>query len=204
MEKTILVKMFLIVGIGAMIGWITNYLAIKMLFRPYKEINILGLKIQGLLPKRKHEIGKSLAEIIQKEIISLKDIVGSMDMDKLEIKISETLDEILDDKLESEIVKNFPMLQMFLSAKMLNKIRQIIKDSVLENKEKIMEMFNNYLEENIDFEKIIIERVDNFSFEKLEEVTYTFAKKEFKHIELIGGVLGGIIGIIQFGIGLII
>ena len=56
MEKTILVKMFLIVGIGAMIGWITNYLAIKMLFRPYKEINILGLKIQGLLPKRKQAL----------------------------------------------------------------------------------------------------------------------------------------------------
>ena len=37
----IIIKLFLIVGIGAMIGWITNYIAIKMLFRPYKEMNFL-------------------------------------------------------------------------------------------------------------------------------------------------------------------
>ena len=34
--NAMLIKLALIVGIGAMIGWITNYVAIKMLFRPYK------------------------------------------------------------------------------------------------------------------------------------------------------------------------
>jgi uncharacterized membrane protein YheB (UPF0754 family) len=199
----ILIKLVLIVGIGAGIGWITNYVAIKMLFRPYKEINFGLFKIQGLLPKRKHEIGESIAEIIQSELVSLKDIVSSMDKDKLEEKMSEAIDKILEEKLQREITKNFPMIAMFLSSDMLDKIKVIIKNSILENKDKIISMFSDYLEENVDFKGIIVRNVDAFSLEKLEEITYSLAKKEFKHIEVVGAVLGAIIGFAQFIIGMI-
>lgn len=203
MNIDILIKLVLIVGIGAGIGWITNYVAIKMLFRPYKEINFGLFKIQGLLPKRKHEIGESIAEIIQSELISLKDIVSSMDKDKLEEKMSEAIDKILEEKLQREITKNFPMIAMFLSSDMLDKIKVIIKNSILENKDKIISMFSDYLEENVDFKGIIVRNVDAFSLEKLEEITYSLAKKEFKHIEVVGAVLGAIIGFAQFIIGMI-
>lgn len=203
MNIDILIKLVLIVGIGAGIGWITNYVAIKMLFRPYKEINFGLFKIQGLLPKRKHEIGESIAEIIQSELVSLKDIVSSMDKDKLEEKMSEAVDKILEEKLQREITKNFPMIAMFLSSDMLDKIKVIIKNSILENKDKIISMFSDYLEENVDFKGIIVRNVDAFSLEKLEEITYSLAKKEFKHIEVVGAVLGAIIGFAQFIIGMI-
>lgn len=203
MNIDILIKSVLIVGIGAGIGWITNYVAIKMLFRPYKEINFGLFKIQGLLPKRKHEIGESIAEIIQSELVSLKDIVSSMDKDKLEEKMSEAIDKILEEKLQREITKNFPMIAMFLSSDMLDKIKVIIKNSILENKDKIISMFSDYLEENVDFKGIIVRNVDAFSLEKLEEITYSLAKKEFKHIEVVGAVLGAIIGFAQFIIGMI-
>lgn len=203
MNIDILIKLVLIVGIGAGIGWITNYVAIKMLFRPYKEINFGLFKIQGLLPKRKHEIGESIAEIIQSELVSLKDIVSSIDKDKLEEKMSEAIDKILEEKLQREITKNFPMIAMFLSSDMLDKIKVIIKNSILENKDKIISMFSDYLEENVDFKGIIVRNVDAFSLEKLEEITYSLAKKEFKHIEVVGAVLGAIIGFAQFIIGMI-
>ena len=204
MNIELIIRLFLIVGIGAGIGWVTNYVAIKMLFRPYKEINLGIFKLQGLLPKRKHEIGESLAEIIQQELVSLKDIVNSMDKTAIENKMEKVIDEMLEQKLGSEIKKNFPMLAMFLSADMLDKIKSIIKGSILENKDKIIEMFSQYLEENVDFKGIIVKNVDAFSLEKLEAVTYLLAKREFKHIEVIGAVLGALIGFIQFVIGLLV
>lgn len=204
MNIELVIRLLLIVGIGAGIGWVTNYVAIKMLFRPYKEINLGIFKIQGLLPKRKHEIGESLAEIIQQELVSLKDIVNSMDKTVIEDKMEKVIDDMLDQKLGSEIKKNFPMLAMFLSSDMLDKIKSIIKNSILENKDKIIEMFSQYLEENVDFKGIIVKNVDAFSLEKLESVTYLLAKREFKHIEVIGAVLGALIGFIQFVIGLLV
>ena len=200
----IIIKLFLIVGIGAMIGWITNSIAIKMLFRPYKEMNFLFFKIQGLIPKRRSEIAVSIADTVQKELISLKDITSSLNADELEEKIGTVIDKILEEKLESEITKKFPMLAMFLSDEIINKIKSMIKTSILENKETIINMFTSYLEEKVDFKKIIIENVEAFSLEKLEEITYSLAKKELKHIEVIGAILGGIIGIFQFAISLFV
>lgn len=204
MKTDVFILFILVVGIGAGIGWVTNYIAIKMLFRPYKEINFGIFKMQGLLPRRKHQIGESLAEIIQKEIISLKDIVNSIDGNAIEEKIEETVDKILEEQLAEQIQKAFPMLAMFLSSDMIEKIKITIKNAILNNKEKIIEVFSNYLEENVDFKGIIIKNVDAFSLEKLEEVTYLLAKKEFKHIEIIGAILGALIGFVQFIIGLLI
>lgn len=203
MNTELFIKLLLIVGIGAGIGWVTNYVAIKMLFRPYKEINLGLFKIQGLLPKRKHEIGESIAEVIQTELVSLQEILKSLDGEKLEKEMSAVIDRILEEKLQSEITRNFPMLAMFLSSDMLEKIKGIIKNSILENKDNIVGMFSNYLKENVDFKGIIVKNVDAFSLEKLEEVTYTLAEREFKHIEVIGAILGAIIGFVQFIIGMI-
>lgn len=203
MNTELFIKLLLIVGIGAGIGWVTNYVAIKMLFRPYKEINLGLFKIQGLLPKRKHEIGESIAEVIQTELVSLQEILKSLDGEKLEKEMSAVIDRILEEKLQSEITRNFPMLAMFLSSDMLEKIKGIIKNSILENKDNIVEMFSNYLKGNVDFKGIIAKNVDAFSLEKLEEVTYTLAAREFKHIEVIGAILGAIIGFVQFIIGMI-
>lgn len=203
MNTELLIKLILIVGIGAGIGWVTNYVAIKMLFRPYKEINLGLFKIQGLLPKRKHEIGESIAEIIQAELVSLQEILKSLDGDKLEEKMNEVIDKILEEKLQKEITRNFPMLAMFLSSDMLDKIKGVIKNSILENKDNIIRMFSDYLEDNVDFKGIIVRNVDAFSLEKLEEITYSLAKKEFKHIEVVGAILGAIIGFVQFIIGMI-
>lgn len=203
MNTELFIKLLLIVGIGAGIGWVTNYVAIKMLFRPYKEINLGLFKIQGLLPKRKHEIGESIAEVIQTELVSLQEILKSLDGEKLEKEMSVVIDKILEEKLQSEITRNFPMLAMFLSSEMLEKIKSVIKNSILENKDNIVGMFSNYLKENVDFKGIIVKNVDAFSLEKLEEVTYTLAEREFKHIEVIGAILGAIIGFVQVIIGMI-
>ena len=197
-----LIKLALIVGIGAMIGWITNYVAIKMLFRPYKEINFGLFKIQGLIPKRKHEIAISIADTVQKELISLKDVTSTLDGEELEARMGNMIDKILDEKLEGELTKKFPMLAMFMSEDMLKKIKNMIKTSILENKDTIIEMFSNYLEEKVSFRDIIITNVDGFSLEKLEDITYSLAKKELKHIEVVGAILGGIIGFFQFGVSL--
>ena len=60
--------------IAALIGWITNYIAVKMIFRPRHEIRFAGIRIMGLIPKRKHDLAIKIAETIEKELISHNDI----------------------------------------------------------------------------------------------------------------------------------
>lgn len=193
-----LVKALLLIVIGSMIGWITNYIAIKMLFRPYKEINLGFFKIQGLIPKRRHEIGITLADTIQNELISLDDITKKLENANLDVEMERVIDSILEKKLASEITTRFPMIAMFLNESALNKIKDAIKGSIMENKDQIIGMLFETLEKNVDFKEIIVEKVDGFSLEELERITFSLAKKELKHIEIIGAILGGLIGVVQF------
>ena len=195
-----ILKCFLLVFIGAMIGWVTNFIAIKMLFRPYKEVNFIFFKIQGLLPKRRNEIGNSIAEVVNNELVSVKDIISKISPEDIEENIGLIVDRILESRLKEEIVKNFPMAAFFLSDSMLEKIKHIIKQSILDHKEEMINIFAEYLENKVDIKSIIVEKVNGFSLEKIEEIIITLAKKELKHIEYIGAVLGGIIGLVQFAV----
>lgn len=199
-----LIKALLLIVIGSMIGWITNYIAIKMLFRPYKEINLGFFKIQGLIPKRRHEIGITLADTIQNELISLDDITKKLENANLDVEMEKVIDNILEKKLASEITAKFPMIAMFLNESALNKIKEAIKSAIMENKDQIIGMMFETLEKNVDFKEIIVEKVDNFSLEELERITFSLAKKELKHIEMIGAILGGLIGATQFMITVLI
>ena len=197
-------QLLIMIFISATIGWITNWVAIKMLFRPHREINFGLFKIQGLIPKRKAEIGSGIASIIQNELISVKDVISNIDREEFSKRLNSLIDDVLDKNLKKKVKEKFPLLQMFFTDKVAKDVGNTIKDIVMENQEKIFEIFSNYAEENIDFEVIISDKISNFSLDKLEEIITLLAKKELKHIEVIGAVLGVLIGAIQYFITLIV
>ena len=197
-------KLVIMVIISAAIGWITNWVAIKMLFRPHNEINLGLFKIQGLIPKRRAEIGIGIADVIQNELISIKDVIANIDRKEFSKRLNDLIDDVLEKNLKTKVKEKFPVMQMFFSDKMAKDVSNTIKGIVMENQEKIFEIFSNYAEENINFSTIITDKISNFSLEKLEEIINGLAKKELKHIEVIGAVLGAFIGLVQYFITLFV
>ena len=197
-------QLLIMIFISATIGWITNWVAIKMLFRPHKEINFGLFKIQGLIPKRRAEIGSGIANIIQNELISVKDVISNIDREEFSKRLDSSIDKVLEKNLKAKVKEKFPVLQMFFTDRMAKDVSNTIKDIIMENQEKIFEIFSNYAEENINFEVIISDKISNFSLDKLEEIITLLAKKELKHIEVIGAILGGLIGAVQYLITLLI
>jgi uncharacterized membrane protein YheB (UPF0754 family) len=67
--------------VGAVIGYITNWLAIKMLFKPHKEVRIGKFKVPftpGVIPKEKSRIAKSVGESIGKHLLTKETITKSL------------------------------------------------------------------------------------------------------------------------------
>jgi uncharacterized membrane protein YheB (UPF0754 family) len=61
----------------------------------------------------------------------------------------------------------------------------------------LMKQFAGNLKTELDLEHIVIKKVSAFSSDKLEELLYQIMSKEFRFVELIGGVIGFLIGILQ-------
>ena len=194
-----IVEFLLMVGVGALIGWFTNYLAIKLLFRPYNEINLVFFKLQGLIPKRRHEIAVNIAEVIETELISIKEIGAKLDTDSFEYDdLDEFLDRLVNEKIKAELLEKNPFLKMFVNDKMLLKIKDYIKKLILDNKEELFQLLLKSIEKNVDLKGHIIEKMDNFSLREIEDIIIKISKRELKHIELLGGILGGIIAVFQY------
>ena len=201
----ILIQFIMMISVGALIGWFTNYLAIKLLFRPYKEINFLFFKIQGLIPKRKNEIIENIADVVEQELISMTDIVNKFKNSEIDEEIlNNLLDKIVGEKLKNSILEKNPLLKMFVNDSLMDKIKEYVKKSILENKEEIVEEIVKIVEEKINFKEIMLEKMENFSLKEIEDIILRVSKEELKHIEIIGGILGAVIAIFQFVLMLVI
>lgn len=197
--RNLILQFCLMVLVGTLIGWFTNYLAIKLLFRPYKEMNFLFFKIQGLIPKRRAEISLNIADVVEKELISVDDIAEKIEeMDISDGVIDRLLDKVIGEKLQKNILDKNPLLKMIINDSVIQKIKSYFKKSILENKEEIVEEIIKIAKEKINFHEIILDKMENFSLQEIEEIILKISKNELKHIEIIGGVLGGIIAVFQF------
>ncbi len=181
---------------GLLIGWLTNYLAIKMLFHPKEPINLGLFKLQGVFPKRQDALGDKLGTVVSKELISTDEILEKF-TDQVEgSEVQEIVERRIDQGLD-KLIAGIPMASMFIDDSMKAMARTAILEQFMEGFHEWIEGLKPKLEKNIDVRAIVKEKVSKFSSDKLEEVLFAIMKKEFRFIEFAGGVLGFLIGCLQ-------
>lgn len=183
--------------IAAITGWVTNYLAIKMLFHPREKVNLFFFSIQGIFPKRQKVLAERLGKIVANELFSFKDIKDRFASTSSMDEMNHVLDEKLEDFMEVKLKSAMPMLAMFLNGEAKMKIKNTLHEEFQHIMPEIINTYSDKLERELDIEAIVSQKVDAFSSDKLEQILFSIMKKEFKFIEILGGVLGFLIGIIQ-------
>tara|TARA_Y100001933_G_scaffold178416_1_gene176918 strand:- start:2043 stop:2639 length:597 start_codon:yes stop_codon:yes gene_type:complete len=182
--------------IGALTGWVTNWVAVKMLFHPKEPKNFLLFKVQGVFPKRQKAMAEKLGHIVASELFSIDDVVEKMkSLDNSEV--FGFVEQKIDDFINAKLPSSMPMLAMFLNDDLKNKIKTTLLQEISQVIPGVIDSYAKKLKNEIDVKAIVYEKVVNFSSDKLEDILYSIMKKEFKFIELLGGILGFIIGLIQ-------
>jgi len=182
--------------IAAVTGWLTNWIAVKMLFHPVKPLNLGLFTIQGIFPKRQKAMAEKLGKIVATELFSIDDIISKMkSADNAEVL--KFVESKLDDFINLKLSTSMPMLAMFLNDDLKSKIKTALLNEIGDVIPGIIDTYANKLKEEVNIEAIVYDKVINFSSDKMEEVLYSIMKKEFKFIEVLGGVLGFFIGMIQ-------
>lgn len=181
--------------VGGLIGWITNILAIKLLFRPIKpvKIPILNIEILGLIPKRKNEIAANIGEVISNELLSIDDILNQT----LNNSNGENFNSYIIDKIKNIINEKLNIIPMPFRMMASPYIDEILNKEVPDAINEISVDLLDKVKENVDIQKIVEEKINQLDLEKLEDIIIKVAKKELKHIEILGLVLGAIIGVLQ-------
>lgn len=189
-------KLFLLPVVGAIIGWLTNYIAIKMLFKPYNPIRVLGFTIQGVLPKRREAFAHGIAKTIEKQLLSSKDISEILEGSEWEKEVEHAVEGIIRNYIKTESVKRYPIVGV-LSDSILNSIKYHVSKEIVKQvdgrKPELLDRFHDM----VNVRELVARRVDSFDIKKLEEIVFGLVARELRHIEVTGAVLGFLIGSVQ-------
>jgi uncharacterized membrane protein YheB (UPF0754 family) len=181
-------------------GWVTTWIAIKMLFHPRKPVKILWFRIQGIFPKNQRLIAEKLGQVVGKELLSFDEIEQKVTNPENLQKLRPDIEHHIDNFLRNKLKEVFPMLAMLIGEKTILQL----KDAFLLELESLfpvlMKGYMAKLQKDLDLEKIVTEKVASFSTQKLEDILNHITKREFKFLEFVGGFFGFVIGLIQVAV----
>jgi len=192
-----LLKLCLSTLICAFIGWITNFIAIKMLFHPRRPVQVGSLTVQGIFPKRQKALAMNLAAVIEGELLSHDDIRQAMQRPEFSARLKERILDGFSEFLSTRLGGLNPMIAMFLDGPMMEKIKGLLDKELDRIVPGLLETATGELENSLDFRRIIQDKIENLSMERLEILLMSIMAKEFRFIEVVGAVLGAFIGLIQ-------
>jgi uncharacterized membrane protein YheB (UPF0754 family) len=183
--------------LSTFVGWFTTWVAIKALFHPRKPIKILGVTIQGIFPKNQQVIAQKLGQVVSNDLISFVDIESQItDPENLQ-KLKPEIENHIDDFLRNRLKDTFPLISMFIGDKTINQLKEAFLMELEELFPVLMKKYMVTMQDKLDLEKIVTEKVATLSSGKLEDILHKITKNEFLFLEFLSAIFGFLIGTIQ-------
>jgi len=178
--------------VGALVGYFTNVVAVRLLFRPYRPVRILFLRVQGLIPSKREEIARRLASIVS-SYVSHGDIAEGLKpaiTSALRERIRRGLREAIGDGLLYSIVGGYIDS---IASRLADYIASLLESFVLRDAAR-----------EVDVSEIVARKVSELNPREMEELFKRLAGRELRFIELSGLVLGGVVGLLYGVVSLIL
>lgn len=180
-------------AIGALIGWGTNMVAIWLLFHPYRPVRLGPWQLQGLLPRRQADIARNVGQAIEKELLTATDLAEQMENPE----ICQQLLMMVSKLTEQEVVQRLPKyLPLPLRNYLVNYLTGWTNAKSRELVDKLIRSITTNLSQ-LDIGSLIQCRLNSLPLQELEALSWELAGRELRYIEYAGGVLGGVIGLLQ-------
>jgi uncharacterized membrane protein YheB (UPF0754 family) len=103
---------------GAIIGYVTNAVAIKMLFRPLREIRVFGIRLPftpGILPRQRHKLAENIGAMVERQLITPEILITRLHREDVRTTIRDSLALYTEKLLTKRIdLGEFPFLNRSL------------------------------------------------------------------------------------------
>lgn len=188
----------LLPSVGALIGWLTNFIAIRSLFRPRKPVRVLGLfTLHGVLPRRQMELAKMIGETVERDFLPIQEVLDTLDLQQYSEEIVRAIVTHVDKRLEQNVPDIVPipvkrLLGSYVRGIVEKEAPGLVADMFVQMKDR--------LGTDIQIGDFVREKIEKLDVSGLEALAVRVAKKELRTIEALGGILGFLIGLIQAAI----
>jgi uncharacterized membrane protein YheB (UPF0754 family) len=185
-------------AMGLLVGWATNFLALRLIFSPLRPIRLPGVVIQGLFLKRQDEVSEAYARLITEKIVNTENIMEAIFQGPTTDRIVEIIDAQVRESVESYAGLNAPIFNLVVGSERYATIKQRVTDLIVEGAPKgPVRAVLPYAEEAMDLEATLRTRLQALSPPDFVGLLRPiFQEDEYKLIA-VGAVLGALVGAAQ-------
>ncbi len=154
--------------IGAFIGYLTNKIAIRMLFRPLKPWHVFGVRVPmtpGVIPSKRHSLAENIGDMVGNHLLTSTDIGTALSAEPFQ----EHLNDIIGERLLDLFKKDLGPVQTLIPSR----FQAYFKVGIKTLKYRLSEEVSTYLESEDFKNKVksaVLGRLDALADHKLNEI----------------------------------
>ena len=186
--------------IGIIVGYLTNWLALQMIFRPFRPTRYLFFTYQGLFLKRQKEVSAEYAKFMSSEILSARKVMDNIVYGSMAHKMF--------DIAQHHIIKAISQIEglarPFATVLIGNEEYDAIKRYVISKMTAVIpssaRRVEAYIGQTMDLENLLSSRMSELPPEQFEDLLRSAFREDEIILILVGAFLGCAVGFIQWGI----
>jgi len=175
---------------GLLVGFATNWLALKLIFQPVEEKKILGMKFQGLFIKRQNEVAKEYAHLLATEIFTFDRIFAAIisgeTKDRFVTMISEHANKAIDDG----VGMTKPIINLVAGRRNFEKMKTIVVEKTVKEMPRSIKPAFGYAEEAMDLDNVFRSKMQALSPPEFVGFLRPVFQEDELTLILVGAVLG--------------
>lgn len=187
----------LLPAFGLLIGWATNFIALKIIFYPLNPIKIGPIRIQGLFIKRQQEVAAVYSRIVSENILTMPNIFDTIVRGHTQDKLTKVIRKHIDKAVDEAVGSSKTLLEFMAGKKKIEIAKNIATYRFMEELPISIRKVFGYADEALDVENTLCEKMQGLSPVEFEGFLHpVFEEDEWKLI-LVGAILGGLAGVAQ-------
>lgn len=182
---------------GLFVGYLTNWLALKLIFKPTRPINLGFYKIQGLFLKRQKAVSATYANIVSKKILTTENIFNAIFSSKNQTKLHSIIRKNIEKAVDNTAGSFRTIIQLLTGRSAYQNIKNELSDIYLEFLPNAINRSFEYMDEAIDMEHTLDDKMSNLTSTEFEGFLHPVFEEDELKLILVGAILGLFAGFLQ-------
>ncbi|MDQ6849009.1 MAG: DUF445 domain-containing protein [Actinomycetota bacterium] len=179
---------------GLLVGWFTDWLALKLIFNPKRPIRILGIEFQGLFLKRRNEVAADYGTLIADEVITARKVIEAVLTGPLSDRLFAMINRHVQEALDHGTGVAKPLVVLSVGTTRYQQMKRSIASKIMDHLPDTMTYIEDYARESMGVRTLLIDKMqqlDALQFESL--IRPAFEQDEWILIT-VGALLGFAMG----------
>jgi uncharacterized membrane protein YheB (UPF0754 family) len=183
---------------GLFVGWTTDWLALRMIFRPTMERRLFGpLRWQGRFHRRRFEVSEQYGEMLAREILTPAVLLDAMLTGPTADRLFAMVERAVGSAIDAEAGMARPVVTLAVGSGRYEQLKLRIARRAIERIPETAQHLESYAEGALDIRNTVVGKMHQLTISEYEGILRPIFKEDEKILIAVGALLGFLVGELQ-------